>query len=188
MRCATHGVGFTLYPPGHVPYGRKSIAPVGSDGSLLVQGDGHNPFEGTCFDAAIDARDSRPWPAESVSGSLESRFRTQQRHMDRAARLLGIDSSLDEKRREQIAHILWVPGQVIHESAHLIENQHAYTIMGAAICSVLDEISLTPRIFDHLAQAGAVAGIWPEPFRWDAKVHTCRPPAFPAPGTRASPG
>lgn len=171
-----------------MPYGRKSIAPVGSDGSLLVQSDSDNPFEGTYFDAAIDARDRRPWPAESFSGSLEPRFRTQQRHMDRAALLLGIDSSLAERRREQIAHILSVPGQVIHDGAHLIENQHAYPIMGDGICSVLDEISLTSCIFDRLAQAGAIAGIWPQPFRLDPKAHPYHPPAFLPPGTRASPG
>ena len=26
MRCRVHGHGFTLYPPGHVPYGRKRLA------------------------------------------------------------------------------------------------------------------------------------------------------------------
>ena len=38
LRCTTHDLGFTLYPPGHVPYGRRAIAPVAADGSL-VRGD-----------------------------------------------------------------------------------------------------------------------------------------------------
>jgi hypothetical protein len=34
-RCGLHRRAFTLYPPGHVPYGRVAIAPVSSDGALL---------------------------------------------------------------------------------------------------------------------------------------------------------
>ena len=108
--------------------------------------------------------------------------------MDRAALLLGIDPSIDERCREQIAHILSIPGQIIHDGAHLIEHQHAYAIMGDVICSVLDEILPTPTIFDRLAQAGAIAGIWPQPFQWDPNTHTYRPPSFLPVGTRASPG
>src|SRR4051812_12975097 len=32
-RCGPHRRAFTLYPPGHVPYGRVAIAPVSSDGA-----------------------------------------------------------------------------------------------------------------------------------------------------------
>jgi len=108
--------------------------------------------------------------------------------MDRAALLLGISASIDERRREQIAHILSIPGQVIHDSANLIENQHAYSLMGDGICSVLNEITLSASIFYRLAQAGAIAGIWPLPLQWEQNTHTYRPSAFQQPGTRASPG
>ncbi|MCP4755024.1 MAG: hypothetical protein GY866_29450 [Proteobacteria bacterium] len=188
MRCETHDIGFTLYPPAFAPYGRKPIAPVGPDGSLLVQSDSINPFEGTYFDAAIDARDKRPWPSQSLFGSLESRFRTQQRHMDRAALLLGIDSSIDERQREQIAHILSIPGQVLHDNAILIENQHSYSVMGDGICSVLNEIPLTSSIFMQLARSGAIAGVWPLPLLWDRNNDTYRRSTFQPLRTRASPG
>src|SRR3712207_4169119 len=35
MQCHTHGRAFTLYPLGHVPYGRLPVAPVGLDGQVL---------------------------------------------------------------------------------------------------------------------------------------------------------
>ena len=37
LRCRTHGVYFTVYPPGHVPYGRCSLAPVDLQGEALVR-------------------------------------------------------------------------------------------------------------------------------------------------------
>ena len=35
LQCRTHGRAFTLYPLGHIPYGRLAIAPVGLDGQVL---------------------------------------------------------------------------------------------------------------------------------------------------------
>ena len=108
--------------------------------------------------------------------------------MDRAALILAIDCASDQRQREQIAHILSIPGQILHDSAGLILNQHAYSVMGDGICSVLDAIPLNISIFLRLAQAGAVAGIWPSPLQWDRHTNSYRPPKFPQPGTRASPG
>jgi len=68
-----HGHAFTLYPHGHVPYGREAIAPVALDGAPLVaaaagamaereaRGSGRvgtaaaERFAPTCFKAALDA-------------------------------------------------------------------------------------------------------------------------------------
>jgi hypothetical protein len=35
MQCKTHRRAFTLYPLGHIPYGRVAVAPVGLDGEVL---------------------------------------------------------------------------------------------------------------------------------------------------------
>lgn len=37
--CLTHGVAFTLYPPGFVPYGRAAIVPVDDEGELVRSGE-----------------------------------------------------------------------------------------------------------------------------------------------------
>lgn len=108
--------------------------------------------------------------------------------MDRSALLLGISASTDERQRERIAQILSIPGQLIHDSANLIENQHSYCIMGDGICRVLDEIPLTASIFERIALAGAIAGIWSRPLQWDRRTHAYRPSKFQPSGTRASPG
>ena len=79
IQCKTHNKHFTLYPPGHTPYGRKAIAPVAPDGSWPLQADkttpGHDDecpdkephqdkekmFRGTLFDAALDATAVNAW-------------------------------------------------------------------------------------------------------------------------------
>ena len=51
LKCATHGNGFTLYPCGHVPYGREAVAPVGLDGKALSAASSAPEF------VTIDSRD-----------------------------------------------------------------------------------------------------------------------------------
>ena len=36
LHCATHGRYFTVYPPGHVPYGRQAVAPVNERGQIAA--------------------------------------------------------------------------------------------------------------------------------------------------------
>ncbi len=94
MRCSTHEKGFTIYPPGWFPYGRKALAPVALDGSRISSEDGARGFAGTYFDAALDAVNKSAWPRQSDTGSIEPRFATQSRHLERSSFLLGIFPSL----------------------------------------------------------------------------------------------
>ena len=67
LRCGAHDrCAFTLYPPGHVPYGRQRIAPVAPDGGA-VRSEGDDALEvfcSTAFCAALDAAAGRPWPRD----------------------------------------------------------------------------------------------------------------------------
>ena len=76
MRCRVHRHGFTLYPPGHVPYGRKRLAAMACDGSLeqseeKTDGEGSSEvpvkverFRGTYFEAALEAAAGKAWPLQ----------------------------------------------------------------------------------------------------------------------------
>lgn len=77
--CKIHNVYFTVYPIGHVPYGRAPLWDKNACDSL--------------FKAAFDASKSITWPLESTK-ELPT-FKTQKRHIKGAALLLKIDSSTE---------------------------------------------------------------------------------------------
>jgi hypothetical protein len=187
MRCGTHKKAFTVYPPGHVPYGRQRVAPIAPDGGQIkVAGDEHF-FAGTYFDAALDAARHCAWPHEAYDDSLQSRFPTQVRHLKRAALLLGTEPGLDAHLREQTAQILAVPGQLLHDNSALIKKQPGYQNRGTAICNVLDCLAQTTSVFERLVEAGAGLFLWPPPELWDIQMKTLRPSRFRCIRTRASP-
>ncbi len=75
FRCRTHGIGFTVYPPGHVPYGRVALAPVAPDGHVLITAhSGTGRFDNTFFAAALDAADYQAWPHAAEDGYRLPRF------------------------------------------------------------------------------------------------------------------
>jgi hypothetical protein len=187
MRCRVHRKGFTIYPPGHVPYGQKPVAPVAPDGSWIERESGAKRFAGTCFDAALDAADNHPWPHASYDGNLHLRFRTQLRHLDRLSLLLAIKPDIDEYLREEASNILSIPGQVLHDSASLVEEQSGYRALGTAICNVLETIAETNTLFERIAEAGAVVTLWPTPYFWDYQHQILKAPPFRRIRTRASP-
>ncbi len=53
LYCATHGQHFTVYPPGHVPYGRQAVAPVDERGQIATPGQ-----EAACWQATLFCRGS----------------------------------------------------------------------------------------------------------------------------------
>jgi hypothetical protein len=188
MRCRAHRKGFTIYPPGHVPYGQKPVAAVAPDGSWIAGKGGTKRFAGTCFDAALDAADNHPWPHASYDGNLHPRFRTQLRQLDRLTLLLAIKPDPPAADlREEISTILSVPGQVLHDSADLVLEQSGFRTLGTAICSVLETIPETSTLFERIAEAGAVARLWPAPYFWDYQHQMLKTSPFRRVRTRASP-
>ena len=188
MRCRAHHRGFTVYPPGHFPYGRAALAPVAADGHERLSepgGGGAERFRGTLFEAALDAAEGQAWPKESEDGDRRARFPTQVRRLDQAARVLGVHPQLGAGAQEAAMAILALPGQLVHEGAGLLASQPGYQGWGQAIGAVLDELLMSRSLFARLAECGACAGLWPRPEFWEhGRRHR---PAFQRVRTRAPP-
>jgi hypothetical protein len=160
---------------------------VGPDGDLIAENRGVQRFRGTYFDAALDAANHCFWPCESTFNSLTPRFSTQKRHLSRAGLLLGIQAGLHQRLREEMAQILAVPAQRLHDSAALMAAHPDCQSQGQAICMVLDSLQSSSCAFDRLADAGAQVCLWPPLNRWDPQLKIFRLSAYRSMRTRASP-
>ena len=101
-----------------------------------------------------------------------------------ASLLLSIDPTRNERQREDTAQILSLPGQLLHDSAAMINDQPGYQSRGEAVCNVLNAIPHTIYLFERLAEAGFVARLWPRPQHADGQR---LPSLFQCSGIRASP-
>lgn len=165
--CREHPDGrYTLYPPGHFPYGREAIVPCSPSGELQVDastGEGTAPlWEATVFHAAQDAAEGDRWPADSPWNDSRRR-RTQGRWLDFAGWLLGVHPGQDEGTREWIALRLGVP------LVRLLDQARRWGVdwrtRGAVILAVLQMIEPRGLLLDRLLAAGAVGDLWPVPRR-----------------------
>ena len=115
--CRKHPGRFTLYPPGHVPYGRVAIAPVSASGEVIVasgdEGGVATVWQGTVMGAALDAASGRAWQRNS-SWEEPKRWRTQLRRLKLGARLVGIAVGIGKRERERVAVLLGVALVVMH--------------------------------------------------------------------------
>ena len=182
MRCRTHEIGFTLYPPGYTPWGRKPwvrngvVAKVEDD----VE-DSAEWFRNTYFEAALDAAEGVFWPREKT---IDSDFATpsdltQECHLSRSIRLLGINR--EPSLREVFAQLLCIPGQILHDAARLIGQSPNPADLGRGVRTVLEAIPSTlTRVFESLAICGAAVGLWPPLHVWRPKLHRLLPRVFPS--------
>ncbi len=184
MRCRAHGIGFTLYPPGFTPWGRKAW---GSAKSVSDPQDPVERFRNTYFDAALDAAAGVPWQREKVlpSDCLRPSDLTQACYLSRSIRLLGVNQ--EPSLRGVIAQLLSIPGQTLHDAAGIFEQQADLKGLGRAVCTVLEAIpSALTRVFEPLAILGAAVGLWPPLHVWHPQRRQLLPREFPWVRTRAA--
>ena len=169
--CSRHPQGrFTLYPPGHVPYGRQALVPCSPSGLLLQdRATGQPPWQATLFSVATDAAAGRRWPAHSPADD-ERRRRTQGCRLERAGQLLGVHPGLEAVSRERIATRLRVPTLTLRDAAHRWAT--SWMARGGAILAVLLALPIDASLLDRFLAAGAVTALWPSPQRWDPLRHT----------------
>jgi hypothetical protein len=188
MRCRTHAIGFTLYPPGYTPWGRK---PWVCEGIVAkVEDDVEDPTEGfrnTYFEAALDAAEGVFWPREKI---LDADFAlpsdlTEECHLSRAIRLLGMDH--EPSLRELFAQLYDIPGQTLHDAARIIGQAPHRADLGRAVCTVLAALPATLCwVFESLAIAGAAVGLWPPLHVWRPALRRLLPRPFPWGRTQAA--
>jgi hypothetical protein len=177
--CGTHEVGFTLYPPGHVPYGRVSLAPVAPDGRTIIDGPrGAQAFEGTVFAAALDASKGMAWDREREGGS-DRWWGTQGQRVALALGICGVAPELGEAEREAVAAVLGVELLHLREQAQKVVAAPGYRRRGEGVCAVLERLTEGPCVLSRLMASGHLAGFWGPPLRWDpqaARLRSCNRP------------
>ena len=172
VRCKTHNEHFTLYPPGYAPYQRAPVLHLAPDGARILGEEGKalagaKSFEGTLFEAVLDARQKRPWARNSNKGVPDRWWNTQGRHLALALGLTGISESTDERLKEKLAMVLGVPQLVIHEVAQ--RPKPGYEERGKAVWSVLRRVPRGRGGALRLLLCGHLIGRWGEPWNWDPR-------------------
>jgi hypothetical protein len=186
MRCREHGRSFSVYPPGHVPYGRRALARVAFDGAAIVDAaGGAKPADGTLFEAAADAAAGVAWGREDDGTGSWS---YQLRQMKRSAQLLGLTSPAPLADAAAVAELLAVDTLLVMEQRAVLAVGPGYVGRGAAVMKVFMALQKGPSLVDRLAEAGYQAGLWGQPYRWDARAQVLRSKPFRPAGARPGAG
>jgi hypothetical protein len=188
LQCRTHRRAFTLYPLGHLPYGRLAVAPVGLDGELMRATDGEPQVDGkrppawstTLFGSAFAAihattvklTDPRWWATEAPE------------RLAQGAAILGVHPELSVQTADAIAFRLEIPRLVLRHAAGEYEQARGRAARGRVLVGVLGELGDT-CLLDRVLAAGACAGCWGTVTRWDGASRGARGRVFPGRGAAA---
>lgn len=179
--CAVHDVFFTVYPPGHLPHGRKAVAAVMPDGTVPQEGavcacDETPPLlEGTLLDVAWDARNEKTWRSTCRRYDGPSRS-THVRRLDRATQMVGVAADVDPQAQLACASALGVDALRLREGQAMIRNSTGVIGRAQAVVHVLKEVLRVGRnVVDRLVAAACHAGLCGRPFRWWQQTRTLVP-------------
>lgn len=159
--CTCHKMHFTLYPSGHVPYGRHAVAPVDAWGRAC--GD----WRRTLFLAAIMAASGEPAWSRDFDGGPG--WWTQRRQIKSAARWFGL--LCPTRQAESIAETLGV-GILVHSGAagkYILAK--GFRQRACAVIQVLDAMACDGLLLARVLRAGYQAGACPEPWIWTGKSY-----------------
>jgi len=180
LRCRIHQYSFTLYPPGHVPYGRLCLVALSPDGTVdseRVQTTAD--FIGTFFDASLDAAQKKPWPRTSEGGS-DRWWSTQGRRNQRAMALCAVALPLEKTLREKLAHLLSVAILFLLDQVAAVTKIPGFQSRGEAVRSVLALLSSAPPFwtYERLCISGHEVELWGDPWVWDDHIQRFRKSSF----------
>lgn len=165
--CRQHARYFTVYPIGHVPYGRVRMAPVGESGfpalaAPEVPAANRAPWLGSVWVAAVDAARGRRWSREGtdVEGVEPGRYGTQRRWLKRCTRLLGLAGELKQRTVERLRAFLVIDGVEHERLRHECPQTGRLTERAQAVVAVLSAQPLDNDVWSRWLAAGALGGAW----------------------------
>jgi hypothetical protein len=175
--CAEHELAFTLYPPGHVPYGRVPWVDLAPDGSEVqrkaVAAPGPAPppvppsSSPSLFTAAADAAAGERWQRDTAPDPPDAVLSTQRRRVTRAAGVFGLVAGLPPGA-QSVAAVTQVPAGQLAEAAGGLTAERGLCVWGREVTRVLAEIAARAGrvLMDRLAVLGHLAGLWGRPYRF----------------------
>lgn len=166
MRCVTHKVSFTVYPPGWAPYARKALLLVDHGGCEVETEDQDNRWGDTVFEASADAAAEKLWPEEVQLGPLpevglvpQSR-RTQRRHIAGVVLLLGLNQSATCREREIVARFMNIGVSWLEAGARKIRDGPSLIRKGVEAVQVLEQLQAIRLRMIGLLTLGTNQGFW----------------------------
>lgn len=162
VRCSTHARAFTVYPAGHVPFGREPFVVLAPDGSEVTRDE--RGEIGGLMAAAVDARDGDRWPREEAAGAVRT---TQRRRVHAGARLLGL-AACGETTPTLAAGVLHFSEGKLVETARELLRSRDLAAWGRQVSTLLAALARRGGrwLMDRLAVLGHLAGWWGRPWRW----------------------
>ena len=188
VRCVTYKRSFTVYPPGYRPYGRRRLAPVALDGSSLLAEPARESSGG---EIVLDGDTPQTEPADEVG--CDEIACASVRGFDGTVFAAALDAA-----RGRLWPCSWQQPEPEGHSTFWYSTQARHTREASRLLGLTSETSADKRavlaalpasgcLVDRLAEAGHVAGLWGEPWRWDPRHRVLRPRPFRPLGTRAPP-
>ena len=189
VRCRTHRRACTLYPLGHVPYGRLAVVPVALDGQVLFStesepttGDRRPPaWRATQLGAAFAALDD---PTVKLTDRRWWATQPPER-LAHSATLLGVHPRLPVPDADAIAFRLELPRLVLRQAADDYAHARGRAARGRVLVGVLDQLGGDACLLDRILAAGVCAGCWGTVTRWDRTSRGARGQVFPGRGAPA---
>lgn len=142
-RCHAHGLYFAVYPPGFVPYARRPLLDTANETASYAA-------------VARDAAAGVAW-RRAPEGGRTRWWSTQRRILRRLGEALGAFTPA----RDVIALTIGLPLRVLARIAGAV----GYRARGLALVAGIEALGGDP---DRLLLAGALAGTWGAPWRWQS--------------------
>lgn len=145
-RCHAHGLSFSIYPPGFVPYSRRALFGV----------PGAPATEAPSFaSVAREAAEGVAW-VRAAAGGTDRWWTTQTRLLRRLGEALG---GFACSARDLVSVAVGLPLGLLARVANAV----GFRSRGRALTDVLETLD---GDLDRLLLAGALAGCWGAPWRW----------------------